>query len=97
MNIEEHMNKSLEECPSWIIASAVKYLKETIPEETVEEIRGMWDKDNSTWWAMIHHGWGTSVRNLLRDNVCTDAKLPSGNWDDYYIQMVEVACGLRNM
>jgi hypothetical protein len=31
------------------------------------------------------------IRNLLRKNVCLDDDLPSGNWDDYYIRLIEKA------
>ena len=41
------------------------------------------------WWAGSHFFWGMRVRNMFRDLVCLDDKLPSGNWDDYYIQVVE--------
>lgn len=55
-----------------------------------------------------HHGWGTSIRNLLRDKEygagITDDQLPPApyeggehhsNWDDYYVSVVEAAVGLR--
>ncbi len=38
----------------------------------------------------LHHGWGTGVRNLLR-RAAPDNELPSGNWDDYYAQVIEHA------
>jgi len=53
-----------------------------------------------------HFGQGMAVRNVLRGAI-RDAELPdfpewygeladgTGNWDDYYIQCVEAAAGLR--
>ena len=42
-----------------------------------------------------HHGWGTMVRNLLRDNGLTDDRFPTGNLDDYYSQLIEFWVGAR--
>lgn len=30
-------------------------------------------------------------------NVCLDNVLPSGNWDDCYVQTIELACELRSL
>jgi hypothetical protein len=71
--------------------------------QTSEIVIGYIKSDTSQWWAGYHHGWGTAIRNLLREEGITDDKLPffkygypseeqpSGNWDDYYIAIVEVA------
>lgn len=60
-----------------------------------------------TWSA--HHGWGTGIRNLLRNEEygagISDDELPFApyengsyqNWDDYYCQAVEAAVGLRDV
>jgi hypothetical protein len=55
-----------------------------------------------------HHGWGTNIRNLLRDSEngagISDNQLPPApyenghthqNWDDMYVQVIEAAVGLR--
>lgn len=57
-----------------------------------------------------HHGWGTAIRNLLRDPEygagILDDDLPFApyeggqsyqNWDDFYTQAVEAAVGLREV
>lgn len=85
----------LRELPDWIVEKSVEYLKSIFTETTKNDIFMYHRRDPKTWWASSHFGWGMRIRNLLRDNVCTDEKLPSGNWDDYYIQVVEIACGLR--
>ena len=38
-----------------------------------------------------HHGWGTAVRNLLRQHGLKDNMVGSGNLDDYYVEIVEGA------
>lgn len=48
--------------------------------------------DPDKWWAGYHFGWGMSVRNYLRQQGgIKDKQLPSGNWDDYYIECIEEA------
>lgn len=42
----------------------------------------------------FHFHGGMAVRNLLR-KVIRDDELPSGNWDDYYVQALEAAAGKR--
>lgn len=76
-------------------------------EEDLEFCRkvGM-NEDMSSWSA--HHGWGTAIRNLLRDEELgagiRDEDLPPAPyedgethrcWDDYYVAAVEAAVGLR--
>lgn len=80
------------DCPIWIIDKGVEALKTILDANEIKELHA---KDPRTWWALAHHGWGTRVRNFLRDKVCRDEELPSKNWDDYYIQIVEIACGCR--
>lgn len=56
-----------------------------------------------------HHGWGTGIRNLLRiqdgANI-PDEDLPFApyedgtthrNWDDFYVQAIEAAVGVREV
>lgn len=75
-----------------IFDKAVLFLENEIPKAVKAEVRYLYNLDSKTWWANNHHGWGTGVRNSLRSNVCTDDKLPTRNWDDYYIPCVEKAC-----
>lgn len=95
--INEILDKFFNECPQNIVDRSVEKLKEVLDIETIETIRKEHKTNPDTWWASSHHGWGTAIRNFLRDNVCLDDKLPSGNWDDYYIQCVEIVCGVRDV
>lgn len=59
----------------------------------------------ATWSG--HHGLGTAVRNLLRNTAgIKDDDLPLApyeggasyqNWDDFYVQAIEAAVGLREV
>lgn len=96
---EEDISKVLDDfirdCPEWIVKKSIEELKNILTDEIIETTKGFHSKDPKTWWATYHHGWGTGIRNYLRDKVCRDDELPSENWDDYYIQLFEMACGIR--
>lgn len=79
-------------------------MNELLPEGTDLEEFG-WP---ATWSG--HHGFGTQIRNLLRDPEygagISDDQLPFApyedgcafqNWDDYYVSVVEAAVGLREV
>jgi len=45
-----------------------------------------------------HLGFGMQVRNSLRTaKIIEESSLPTGNWDDIYIPLIEVALGLREI
>jgi hypothetical protein len=91
------LDQHLKELPVWIIKKSIPVLKECLGTRVIFQIQEDSKNDPELWWADKHHGWGTAVRNHLRDNVCLDEELPSGNWDDYYIQLVELACEIRTI
>lgn len=87
-------------------AKAVAYLKEQFTDEVKAAIRARVMEHGADWMPPGgHFGWGMGVRNLLRD-VITDQELPApimpedyqgkpptcGNWDDYYMAVVQDAC-----
>jgi hypothetical protein len=76
-----------------IVKESVKVLSELHP--MMEETRELYKEDPVHWISLYHFTTGMAIRNLLRDKVCRDSKLPSGNWDDYYVQLVEIAAGCR--
>lgn len=81
--------------PDWIIEKSVAYLK-TIPEKVQEQLRQSYHElPRDSFIGMIHFNWGMDCRNNLRKNVCLDDQLPSGNWDDYYIELLELALELE--
>ena len=94
---EELMTKKLESLDHEFVEKVVAFLRVYFTQEARDEIRALIDKGGlSHWIGGIHHGWGTAVRNLLRENGFTDDMLPDKNWDDYYGQMVEIAVGARH-
>lgn len=84
----------LAELPAGVLDTVVAAFQNHHNEKTLQEIRDRWESDPETWWALYHFGWGMSVRNFFRSYV-VDQELPSGNWDDYYIPVIEVAVGVR--
>ncbi len=97
--LQEQMTKDLQECPVWIINESVSALKNYFTQDEIKHIQREYNNDPELWWAKnyFHFGWGMNIRNYLRDNVCLGDKLPLGNWDEYYIQMVEIVCELRRL
>ena len=65
---------------------AIEHLQQRVPN-LLEEVREL-------GWRGEHFFVGTQVRNLLRE-VIHDGELPSGNWDEYYVQALEAAAGVR--
>lgn len=91
-DIKEVLDDFILDCPVWVIEKGVAALREILDPNEIKELH---KADPKKWWALGHHGWGTRIRNYLRGKVCLDDELPSKNWDDYYVQLVEIACGVR--
>lgn len=89
------LNNAINNLDKDIVNKGILHIKEILDSDTIEQIKIEHKNNPKSWWALYHHGWGTAIRNSLRDKVCFDDKLPSGNWDDYYIQIVEMALDLR--
>lgn len=80
----------------YIKNKSVEFLKDNIDEETKEQIVKMYEKESEAFLSFDHWGFGMAIRNGLRENVCLDDDTPSGNWDDYYIELVKMACGIKS-
>lgn len=94
----EYYNMKLAEIPNDVLLKAIRVLSDNIPDYAKKEIREDIDEKGLNEWSYLyHHGWGTSIRNLLRKNGLMDNMLPDGNWDDYYHQIVEIVVGARPM
>ena len=72
-------------------------INDALREEDKENIKQAIKENPIHWIAPYHFNWGMKIRNLLRDKVCLDDQLPSGNWDDYYTYCIEDALGMRNV
>lgn len=93
---KQYFDEKFNEIPQEVLEKASAFLIGYIPAGEqiliIEEIKekGLMD------WAIPHHSfWGMSIRNNLREAGLTDDLLPDKNWDDYYIQVIEYALGLR--
>lgn len=95
----QYHSERFAELSEWIIAKSVSVIQKALNYGDVLLIQEHIKENPVFWVAPYHHGWGTAIRNLLRDKVCTDDKLPGSpedkNWDNYYVYLVEVAIGLR--
>jgi hypothetical protein len=104
-NIEEltpeedklYMQLRLEELPDWVVAESVFWLRKLFSHDFILDAREKIDADPATWYAPYNSNWGRAIRNYLREKVCTDHILPSPwGFDDYYVQLVEIAVGRRD-
>jgi hypothetical protein len=84
---------------------AVAILREQFSDEDIAGLKAKYDEDPLEWWAKDEwHTWGgTEVRNALRDGGLVDADLPpdpetnQGNWDSFYIPVIEAVIGARDL
>lgn len=91
------------ELPENLRQEAIQQCRE-LPRELLKEVHdGVRKYGASNWVTRLHpelefysfHFYeGMGIRNFLRKKI-PDSKLPSGNWDDYYIQAVEHAAELE--
>ena len=80
-------------------SAAVAMLQKELPKRTKLDILKMYNQHGKLVWVteeMLHFSWGMAVRNLLRDKGFLDCMTKTGNLDDYYIQLVEAAIGVRD-
>lgn len=99
MNSEDRMIASrtvFSSLPNDIKNKAIDFLRKELLEEEIIDIRKAIKEKPNDWWALSHFSWGMSIRNKLRQNVALDDKLPTKNWDDYYVQLVEEAVKLKD-
>lgn len=93
----EYFDQKLAEIPKDFLFGAVNFLKNDLSHDEKHIILERYkEKGLIDWIEGEHHGWGMSIRNALRTEGFTDDQLPDGNWDDYYIQVVEIAVGIRD-
>lgn len=86
------------ELPADVRDRCIVHLKKNLDKDTLANIDKKIKEDPHEWWAKpetikniphsFHFYQGMKIRNLLRD-IVLDKELPTGNWDDYYIQAIE--------
>ena len=88
--------KKLAELPENIKEQAVQVVLSVLDESTKEAVKKVAKASPCSWATGYHFHWGMWMRNQFRDAGITDDLLPSKNWDDYYVPIVELALGLRS-
>lgn len=93
--MNEYFDAKLAEIPRDFLKDCVAFLRSEIPDYIQANIRTLYESEGSEWAIPFHHEWGRNIRNALRLAGFFDSRLPDKNWDDYYIQVVELAVGIR--
>lgn len=92
-------NNTWEQIDQKIQRKAIAHLQNKLPPRFLEDIKKRMEEDKD--WASkveivsgipitFHFYEGMGVRNILREKIL-DKELPSGNWDDYYLEALEIA------
>lgn len=94
--VEIYSDTLLEDLDKSVVQSAVNHIKVHLSIEGACQIAEEFEKYGVLWFARFHYrNFGLQARNMLRDFVCDDDELPTGDWEDYYFALFEVALGLR--
>jgi hypothetical protein len=91
----KYLDDKYNEIPKEFLVKCVEFLKNEIQEETKDEIYKAYQDNGLNWIGVGHFHFGMYIRNKLRSAGFLDECLPDGNWDDYYIQVLEDAVGIR--
>lgn len=70
--------------------TAIQLLRGYLTDTARAQIRQALE-DDPDWWLPIHHSWGRSIRNLLREAGYGERFLDVENLDDHYIDLVALA------
>lgn len=81
-----------------IKARAAVFLRSKLSIETIQLVREAMATHGEDWIhkagrGNMHLTWGMGVRNIIRE-IFDDNQVPTGNWDDYYIEVIELAVEL---
>jgi hypothetical protein len=109
--IKAHHEQVWAELDPEIRHRAVSLIRRRVPVGQLRELRDIIDRHGDDWpftdLAPVqpherlhipipyHFAGGMAMRNCLREEIGDD-ELPTGTWDDYYIQAVEAAVGKRD-
>lgn len=95
---KKYYDEKLAEIPEDFLNKVINFIQNDFgkDKEMVEEIKAAYEEKGPIEWAIpAHHDWGMHIRNVFRSQGFTDDNLPDNNWDDYYIQVIELALGMR--
>lgn len=92
----KYKDEKLAELSEPLVTRAVDCLVHIISNQDKYDLLKLYEEDpNEKWFVGQHFGYGMYIRNQLRSAGITDDLLPDRNWDDYYIQILEIAIGIR--
>lgn len=104
------MSETLSQIQPDILRRSVEHVKSIFTIEDAEKIRALHKEHGDNWWIWVstlklpngsviprgHFDFGMRMRNSLREHVGLDDILPFNHgWEDCYVEIVEVAVGLR--
>ncbi|MBD3882111.1 hypothetical protein IFO70_10110 [Phormidium tenue FACHB-886] len=92
---KQYFEEKLREIPPDVLEKAIAVFQ-TLPQEFKAECKARHAIEPDDWITCWHLGAGMQLRNMLRDHGLRDDLLPDKNWDDYYIQVLEISLGLRD-
>jgi hypothetical protein len=94
----KYYDDRINELPKETVDALVGFVKRNIEYGTRSDIKNLIRDNGLIKWALpFHHDWGMDARNEFRALGYKDVDLPSKNWDDYYIQIIEIAIGERKV
>ncbi|MDX2215509.1 MAG: hypothetical protein SFY66_19755 [Oculatellaceae cyanobacterium bins.114] len=93
---KQYFEDKFREIPPQVLEQAIAVF-ESLPAEFKTECRVRHAIEPDNWISCWHLSVGMQLRNLLRQKGLTDDLLPDKNWDDYYVQVLEVSLGLRSL
>lgn len=75
---------------------AIEIARQLITPERAEWIRKEHAELPRFWMGIEHFGFGMRLRNAFRKAGLTDDMTPTGNWDDHYTKVAELAVGIHD-
>jgi hypothetical protein len=97
---QKYFDAKLAELDVDLVHEAVAVLRKWIDPQAAVEIHEAYAEHGPHEWIHQdngHFGWGMACRNALREAGLHDDRTRDGNWDDYYVGLVEIALDLRPM
>jgi len=97
MDIHAQHDDAYAALPKFLRLELVDFLRHNVSVQFFASMRVGWLIFKKDWFLQedFHRKDGLNLRNLLRSSGYTDFDLPSGNWDDVYVPVLEAAAGLR--
>lgn len=84
--VNRKLYQNLKECKK---LSAISFLATLISRKDKKRIKIKIKRDPEGWFALYHHGWGTCIRNALREVNYGEKYFGINNLDDIYVELVE--------